>query len=334
MDIRGKKIVVIGGAGLIGSHTVDLLTQEDVGEIVIYDNFVRGSRENLKKSLDDPRVRIFEPTGDLRQTDTLKRVLEGADGVLHFAALWLLECEEFQRSAFQVNVEGTFNVLEACVEQGVDRLVYSSSASVYGEALEVPMTESHPFNNTTFYGATKIAGEAMLRAYCHKFGLPAVGLRYMNVYGPRQDDKGAYMAVITRMLDSLSKGGAPTIHGDGSQGYDFIHVMDCARANICALKAETSDRFYNVGTGCMTTIRELGELILGLIDSTKALQFVPAEREFVQKRIGSTTLAANELGFRAEIDLETGLRDMIAWWENVKGPLRLSRKKRGARKAG
>ena len=162
MQLKGEKFVVIGGAGLIGSHTVDLLTHEDVKEIVIYDNFARGTRENLCKVLNDPRVKIFESGGDICQTDILNAALKGADGVFHFAALWLLQCHEYPQSAFDVNVQGTFNVLEACVAQNVKRLVYSSSASVYGDAVREPMDEDHPFNNTTFYGASKIASEAMI----------------------------------------------------------------------------------------------------------------------------------------------------------------------------
>src|SRR5690349_12304729 len=208
MDLRGKKFVVIGGAGLIGSHAVDLLTREDVGEIVIYDNFVRGTRENLGEAMRDPRVRIFDVGGDICQTDILEAALDGADGVFHFAALWLLQCHEFPRAAFDVNIRGTFNVLEACKNKGVKRLVLSSSASVYGDAVEEPMTEDHPFNNTNFYGATKVAGEQMCRAYHHRYGLNYVGLRYMNVYGPRQDYRGAYIAVIMKMLDALDEGRA------------------------------------------------------------------------------------------------------------------------------
>ena len=171
MDIRGKKFVVIGGAGLIGSHTVDLLTKQDVGEVLIYDNFVRGTQENLAGALKDPRVKIYDVGGDILQTDILNSALKGADGVFHFAALWLLQCHEFPRSAFDVNIRGTFNVLEACVAQDVKRLIYSSSASVYGDAVEEPMTEDHPFNNKNFYGATKIAGEAMARSYHYRYGL-------------------------------------------------------------------------------------------------------------------------------------------------------------------
>ena len=183
--------MVIGGAGLIGSHTVDALLREDVREIVVYDNFVRGTHENLTGALRDPRVRIFEAGGDICQTDILDAALRGADGVFHFAALWLLQCHEYPRTAFDVNIRGAFNVFEACLANDVQRLVYSSSASVYGDAVEEPMSEDHPFHNKNFYGATKIAGEAMARALHHRYGLQYAGLRYMNVYGPRQDYEGA-----------------------------------------------------------------------------------------------------------------------------------------------
>ncbi len=313
MDIRGKRLIVIGGAGLIGSHIVDALTREDVGEIVVYDNFARGTAENLHDALKDPRVKVYEVGGDICQTDILDSALKGADGVFHLAALWLLQCQEFPRSAFDVNIAGTFNVLEACVANGVKRLVYSSSASVYGDAVEEPMTEEHPFNNTNFYGATKIAGEAMARALHHRYGLPYVGLRYMNVYGPRQDYFGAYIAVIMRFLDRIDRGEPPTIHGDGSQAYDFVYVGDCAEANICAMRAETADRFYNVGTGIRTTVKELAELILRLSGSNLPVDYQPADRVFVKNRIGCPRQAAAELDFTARVPLEEGLRALIAW---------------------
>jgi UDP-glucose 4-epimerase len=313
MDLRGKKLVVIGGAGLIGSHTVDQLVQEDVREIVVFDNFARGTAENLAEALKDPRVRVFEVGGDISQTDILDAAVKGADGVFHFAALWLLQCYDFPRAAFDVNIRGTFNVLEACAQNKVQRLVYSSSASVYGDAVEEPMTEDHPFNNTNFYGATKIAGEAMARAFHHRYALPFVGLRYMNVYGPRQDYKGAYIAVIMKMLDAIDRGESPKIYGDGSQAYDFIAVADCAAANLCAMKAEVVDRFYNVGTGKRTSIKELAEMVMRLTGTNRPLQYEPAGLTFVKNRIGSPVRAKREIGFAAGIGLEEGLQALIAW---------------------
>ncbi len=327
MDIRGKRLIVIGGAGLIGSHIVDALTREDVGEIVVYDNFARGTAENLQAAVKDPRVKIYEVGGDICQTDILNAALKDADGVFHLAALWLLQCQDFPRAAFDVNIRGTFNVLEACVANDVQRLVYSSSASVYGDAVEEPMTEDHPFNNTNFYGATKIAGEAMARALHHRYGLPYVGLRYMNVYGPRQDYFGAYIAVIMRFLDRIDQGEPPTLHGDGSQAYDFVYVGDCAQANICAMRAETVDRFYNVGTGVRTTVKELAELILRLSGSNLPIRYEPADRVFVKNRIGCPKQAAAELDFTAEVPLDEGLRELIAWRDAHKAEVETRRQR-------
>ena len=314
MDINGKRLLVVGGGGLIGSHTVDSLLREDIGEIIIYDNFVRGRQENLKDVLGDPRVRIHDVGGDILQTDVLDHAMRGIDGVFHFAALWLLQCHEYPRSAFDVNVRGTFNVMEACVKNGVKRLVYSSSASVYGDAVTDPMDEDHPFNNKNFYGATKICGEAMLRAFHHRYELDYVGLRYMNVYGPRQDYHGAYIAVIMKMLDAIDRGEAPTILGDGSEAFDFVAVEDCARANVCAMRATTTDAFYNVGTGTRTTLRELAEKLLHLTGCNKEIVYAPrSQATLVRNRIGCPKKASAEIGYTASIDLDEGLRRLIAW---------------------
>ncbi len=313
MDLRGTRILVIGGAGFIGSHVVDALTKEEVGEIIVYDNFCRGTKENLKEALKDPRVRIHEIGGDVCQTDILDSAMKGVDVVFHLAALWLLQCYDYPRAAFDVNIRGTFNVLEACVKHEVKRLVFSSSASVYGDALEIPMTEDHPFNNKTFYGATKIAGEQMCRAFHHRYGLNYVGLRYMNVYGARQDYRGAYIAVIMKILDRLDQGLPPIVYGDGSQAYDFIYVSDCASANLCAAKADTVDTFYNVGRGVQTTIKELAELILEITGSNLRIQYEPGGTTFVKNRIGCPRKAEAGIGFKARLDLETGLERLIEW---------------------
>lgn len=314
MRIEGSKLALIGGAGLIGSHTADRLLREDVREIVIYDNFARGRRENLQDALKDPRVRIFDIGGDILQTDILDAALDGVDGVFHFAALWLLQCHEYPRSAFDVNVRGTFNVMDACVRAGVKRLVYSSSASVYGDAVTEPMDEDHPFNNQNFYGATKIAGEAMLRAYHYRYGLDFVGLRYMNVYGPRQDYRGAYIAVIMKMLDAIDRGESPTILGDGSEAFDFVAVEDCALANTRAMQADATDRFYNVGTGTRTSLKQLAEMLIQLTGSNQPIEYKPrSTATLVRNRIGDPRRAADEIGFTAEIELREGLERLIAW---------------------
>lgn len=312
-DLKGAKILVIGGAGLIGSHVVDELLTEDVESVVIYDNFTRGSYDNIENALKDPRTKVFELGGDILHVDILNEAMKGMDYVVHLAALWLLHCHEYPRSAFHVNIEGTFNVLETCVKHNIKKLVYSSSASVYGDAVEIPMTESHPYNNKTFYGAGKIAGEHMCRAYYHRYGLNHVGLRYMNVYGPRQDYKGTYIAVIMKILDRLDKGLPPIVFGDGSQSYDFIYVSDVAKANVCALQSTAADRFYNVGSGIQTSIKELAELILQITGSDLEIQYEPAGQTFVTNRIGDTRLAEEELGFKYRVELEEGLKKLIQW---------------------
>src|SRR5215216_2106817 len=227
------RVAVIGGAGFIGSHVTEQLLAEQVREVVVLDNFVRGSRGNLGPALEDGRVRLVE--GDLTDRDTLRRTLDGADYAFHLAALWLYECVHEPRRAVEVNAVGTFDVVEAAHELGVRRVVYSSSASVYGNALETPMTEDHPFNNRTMYGATKIAGEQFFRAFHEQIKLPYVGYRYMNIYGPRMDYKGTYVSVIMRVLDRIAEGKAPVIFGDGSQSYDFVYVADIAHANILGM---------------------------------------------------------------------------------------------------
>jgi UDP-glucose 4-epimerase len=317
LQISGKSFLVIGGAGFIGSHVVAELLRHDVKEVLIFDNFARGEQSNLREQLTDPRCSIFTDGGDIRDIDILDKAISRVDGVFHLAAMWLLHCKEYPRTAFDVNVQGTFNVLEACVKNNIERLVYSSSASVYGDAVEVPMTEEHPFNNRNFYGATKIAGEAMARAYHDAYGLSYVGLRYMNVYGPNQDQSAAYTGVIPIMLNKVEANEVPVINGDGSQAYDFVSVGDVARCNVLAMQSEANDSFYNVGTGIQTTIKELCDLILELTDSSLKVEFNPYSehdaRQFVQNRIGSTEKAASDLGFEYKDSLKVGIQDLLDW---------------------
>jgi len=319
MKVDGSRILVIGGAGFIGSFVVSELLKANVSKVIIYDNFARGKQSNVIESLDDPRCELYPNGGDVRDIDTLNHAMEGCDGVVHLAAMWLLHCKDFPRTAFHVNIEGTFNVLEACVKNNIKRLVYSSSASVYGDASEVPMTESHPFNNKNFYGATKIAGEAMCRAYYDRYGLSYVGLRYMNVYGPHQDQTAAYTGVIPIMLNKIDANEAPTINGDGTQAYDFIDVEDVARCNICALESDATDEFYNVGTGVQTSIKKLCDTILDLKQSDLKVTYNPYSeddvRRLVQNRIGCPKKASAELRFDFKYGLREGLQRLIDWRE-------------------
>ncbi len=307
MNLSDTRHLVIGGAGFIGSFIVKELLKEDIREIIVYDNFSRGKLENIAEAMKDPRCSIFPYGGDVRDTDILDKAMEGIDYVFHLAAMWLLHCKDFPRTAFEVNIAGTFNVLEACVKHNVKKLVYSSSASVYGDAIEVPMTEDHPFHNKNFYGATKISGEAMCTAYNDRYGLPVIGLRYMNVFGPGQDQHAVYTGVVPIMLNKIAAGEAPIINGDGSQAYDFIYVEDVARCNVDAIKSDKNLGFYNVGTEVQTSIKELCDTILRLKKSDLKVAYRPYSegdaRAFVQNRIGSKERAEKEIGFHYKYEL-------------------------------
>jgi UDP-glucose 4-epimerase len=308
--IADADILVVGGAGFIGSHIVDQLIAAGAARVTVLDNFVRGKMSNLTSALESGRVQVVE--GSVLDLDLLRRHMEGKNGAFHLAALWLYECLHDPRQALEHNVVGTYNVIEASHDTGLPRLIYSSSASVYGNAREVPMTEEHPFDNRSMYGATKIAGEQFLRAFHDRHGLDYVALRYMNVYGPRMDDKGAYVSVIVKVLERIARDEAPTIHGDGTQAFDFVHVSDVARANLLAMEAQATDAAYNVGTGVRTSIRELVDELIAITGTEIEPEYLPGEHMFVTHRVGCTRAAEQDLGFRAEIGWREGLRTVAA----------------------
>ncbi len=311
MDLNGARVMLIGGAGLVGSHIADQLLNEPVREVVIYDNFVRGTRDNLATAMKHPKVRVVDAS--ILDRDRLRQELKGIDGVFLLASLWLGECVAEPRAAWEVNTLGTWNVVEACLDARVKRIVYSSSASVYGNAVTTPMTEEHPFNNRTTYGATKIANEQMLRAIYEQHKLPYIGLRYMNIYGPRMDYRGTYVSVIMKVLDRIFAGQPPIIFGDGSQVYDFIFIDDVARANVLGMKADCADECFNIGMGVGTSINELVSILLELTGSSLMPEYRPEAQSFVTHRIGSTQKAEALLGFRANTTLREGLAKVVAW---------------------
>jgi UDP-glucose 4-epimerase len=251
--------------------------------------------------------------GTITDQESLRDALTGIDGVFQLASLWLGECLNDPRSAWEVNVIGMWNIVEACLDLKIKRMVYSSSASVYGNALFTPMTEEHPFNNRTTYGATKIACEQMLRAIYQQHKFPYVGHRYMNIYGPRMDYQGTYVSVIMKVIDRIQAGERPIIFGDGGQVYDFIYVDDVAHANVLSMKADCADEFFNIGMGEGTTINELVQILLRLLGSDLEPEYRPQEQSFVTYRIGSVDKAERLLGFRATTPVEEGLRRVLEW---------------------
>lgn len=317
-----QRVLVTGGAGLIGSHIVDLLMdgreQGKYGEIVIVDNFVRGRHENLAAA--KARGNLTIVVGDINDQALMSEVMQGIDLVFHLAALRITQCAEDPRLAVEVLGNGTFNVLEAAVKNGVKKVIASSSASVYGLAEEFPTTERHhPYNNRTLYGALKVFNEGLLRSFNEMYGLRYVALRYFNVYGPRMDIYGAYTEVLIRWMDRILEGKAPLIFGDGKQTMDFVYAPDIARANILAAESAVSDEVFNIASGVETSLNDLAHALMRAMDVDMALEYGP-ERKVnpVPRRLADVSAAREKLGFEATVGLEDGLRDLVAWWKSQK----------------
>src|SRR5271169_6521494 len=316
-QIAGTRCLVTGGAGFIGSTIVDQLLDAGAAEVVVLDNFVRGSWSNLAAARDRGNVKVID--GDICDAALVDEVTAGTDFVFHKAALRITRCAEAPREAVDVLINGTLNVLESAVRHKVKKVVAASSASVYGEPSFLPMDESHPFNNRTIYGAGKIAGEQMLRAYYTMYGLPYVAFRYFNVYGPRMDIAGVYTEVLIRWMDALEANRPPLIFGDGTQSMDFVFVGDVARANLVAAQSEVTDEVFNVGTGIQTSLKELCDLLLQLTGSSLRPEHSEARSVAnVQTRRAGVEKAARLLGFRANVSLREGLQELIRWRHSVK----------------
>jgi UDP-glucose 4-epimerase len=316
MHIDGTRILVTGGCGLIGSTTIDLLLREHQPEkIVILDNLARGSLANVEAALKDPRVSLMR--GDVRNADVVRRATEGMDAVIHMAALRITACAADPREAMQVMCDGSFNVVDAAHHAGVKKLVAASSASIYGLADQFPTREDHhPYNNRTWYGASKVMLEGLLRSYHTMYALPYVALRYFNVYGPRMDIHGKYTEVLIRWMERIAAGQAPLIFGDGEQTMDFIYIDDIARANVLALQSDHTDEVFNVASGTETSLNVLAATLAKVMGSGLAPEHGP-ERSVnpVPRRLASTDKAERLLGFKAGTDLEQGLRRLVGWWQ-------------------
>ncbi len=312
--MRDKRVLITGGAGLIGSHIADLVALEKPREIIILDNFVRGRRDNLSTAISRGPLNIID--GDIRDRSLLAKVFEGVDIVFHQAAIRITQCAEEPRLAFEVLAEGTFNVLEAAVKAGVSKVVAASSASVLGLAESFPTTEEHhPYNNRTIYGAAKTFNEGLLRSFAEMYGLRYVALRYFNVYGPRMDVYGAYTEVLIRWMERLAAGMPPIIYGDGNQTMDFVHVRDIARANLLAATSDVTDEVFNVASGKETSLRELAQILSGVMGASLEPQHLEARTvNGVIRRLADTGKAERLLGFKAEMPIEEGLHDLVAWW--------------------
>ena len=315
MKINGSKILVTGGCGLVGSTTIDLLLRDySPAQIVIIDNLNRGTLHNVDEALKDPRVSLVR--GDIRDVATMHKVTAGMDAVIHMATLRITACAAEPREALGVMCDGSFNVLEAAQAAGVKKVVAASSASIYGLAEEFPTKESHhPYANRTWYGASKIMLEGLLRSYNDMFKLPYVALRYFNVYGPRMDLHGRYTEVLIRWMDRIAAGQPPLILGDGKTTMDFIYIEDVARSNILALESDLADDVFIVASGVETSLNDLADALLRVMGSKLKPEYGP-ERSVnpVSRRLACTKKAAEKLGFRSTITLDDGLSRLVEWW--------------------
>ncbi len=314
--IEGKKILITGGAGFIGSYIADALVQNKAEKVIILDNFVRGREENLEWAKKNGNVQVVH--GDIRDAALVNDLVKDCDYVFHEAAIRIIQCMKEPRDAHEVMVDGTYNVFEACVKNNVKKLIFASSASVYGNPEKIPMVEDHPLNNDTLYGAGKIYAEELAKALRKMYGLNYIGLRYFNVYGPRMDVYGVYTEVLIKWLEKIEKGESPILHGDGMQMYDFVYGEDVARANIIALQCDKNEGVYNVGTGVGTPLKEVLVILLKLKESLLQPTYAaPKDALPVTKRVASIEKAQRELGFVAETSIKEGLKRLITWKEKI-----------------
>jgi UDP-glucose 4-epimerase len=316
-DLTGRKALVTGGAGFIGSATVDQLVAAGCGEIVVVDDMVRGRPENLSAAQASGRVRLVR--GDICDRRLMFELVEEADTVFHMAALRITQCAAEPRRAIEVMVDATYDLLELCVARQVRKVVMASSASVYGMAERFPTAEDHhPYGNRTLYGAAKTFGEGLLRSFNEMYGLDYVALRYFNAYGPRMDIHGRYTEVLIRWMDRIAAGEPPIVFGDGAQTLDLVHVEDIARANVLAARAPASDVVLNIGSQTETSLLRLAELTAAAMGAERLKPVHEAERSVnpVPKRLADISLAERLIGFTPAVSLEDGLASLVRWWRS------------------
>lgn len=316
-DLRNSTVLVTGGAGTVGSHVVDALIAEQAKKIIVYDNFSAGNQENLREALAQSLTDVQVVVGDVLHREDLDEAMQGVNYVFHQASVLLLESMKKPQKAIDVNIQGSFNVFEASLKAGVKKVVWASSASVFGDPLRLPVDEDHPFNNKTFYGATKIAAEAIATSLNFSQGLKHVGLRYYNIYGPRQGIRGAYAQILPRWCERIERGEPIIIFSDGSQSMDLIYVRDIARANICALKSDCTNDFFNIGTGIETTVKQLAHLLLDVTGCKLPAVYEPHDVNLVKRRQCSTVRAKEKMGFVAQTSLRAGLLEYWQWRQHA-----------------
>jgi UDP-glucose 4-epimerase len=302
-----KKAFVVGGAGFIGLHVVDRLL-EDGWNVRIFDNMVRGDRDRANALVATGRVDVVDQ--DIRSGGAVLAAMKGHDYVVNLAADSINKSVADPYTSFDINVVGTHNVVAAAAELGVKRIVYASSASVYGDPEKLPMHEDDKLNPLTPYCIGKRTGEDILAYYQRRSGLSWIALRFFNVYGEGQKTTAYYTSVINHFVNRLKRGEAPVIDGEGKQSMDFIHVTDIARAVVLALTSEKGNAPINVGTGIDTTVEELARILIAAVGSDVEPEFNPRD-VLVSRRAADITRAKDVLGFEAQVDVRTGMTRLV-----------------------
>ncbi|MEO0190403.1 MAG: SDR family NAD(P)-dependent oxidoreductase [candidate division WOR-3 bacterium] len=306
-----SKVLVTGGAGNIGSFIVDQLIEQGHFVIVV-DNFYNGKIENIQSHLISNKA-ILEVC-DIANYRRLHNIFERhkPDYVSHQASMMIMDSQKFPFDAIEVNIKGTFNVIQCCIEHEVKKITFASSASIFGEPRYLPVDEEHPFDNRTLYGATKIADEALFNSWAYTHNLPFVGFRYYNTYSERQGIGAFYTQVFQKWIHLIKAGKPIEIYGDGTQTMDLIHAEDAARANILAMFNDNiKNEYFNVGTGIETSLLQLKDLLFKKMNKTVPVKFIPYDEHLVKRRASSTKKIKEMLGFEPKISLEEGIERYI-----------------------
>jgi UDP-glucose 4-epimerase len=312
--VKDSVILVTGGAGFIGSYVVEELLPLQPRKIIIIDNLIRGSYANMKNFIKNPLIEFHK--ADMRDLLLLEKCISGTDFVFHMAALRINSCAANPEEGFEVMLRSTFDVANLCVKHKVKKVIYSSSASVYGLAEHFPTPETdNPYNNQTFYGAAKMWGEQLFRSYKFMYGLDYVALRYFNAYGPRMDTDGKYTEVMIKWLDCIRDDRNPLIFGDGSTTMDFVYVKDIAKSNVAALQSGITDEAFNIGNNEETSLKQLLEVLLKVNRSDLKPEFREENTiNPVKRRLADISKAANLLQFTPTITLEQGMKELTEWY--------------------
>ncbi|NOZ64829.1 MAG: SDR family NAD(P)-dependent oxidoreductase [Caldiserica bacterium] len=316
MTLKGKKILVTGGAGFIGSHLVDLLLKKGA-RVRVVDDFSSGKRENLSQHEGNDNLEVVE--GDIRDRSLLKTTLSGIEWVYHLAVKCLRESLKDPFIVHEVNATATLDLCELCREVGVEKFVYVSSSEVYGSAEYVPMDENHPLNPTTAYGASKLAGEKYALAYFYTYGLPVTVIRPFNTYGPREHFEGVYGEVIPRFIIQLLNNHPPTIFGDGKQTRDFTYVEDTARGILeISLHPDAVGKTFNVARGEEVSIIEVANLLIHLLNKeTISPVFLSPRPGDVKRHFANASYARKVTGFEAKVAFPEGIEKFLLWFRNA-----------------